>query len=207
MAESKSESKSGRTSDNCPLTIWWNCVELHGIAWQKSRSCETFAELRNFRSRANSNLAADRPGWQSSLAMFCGLATKLAHSLAPKHAVSAVPASEPEAAMHMHAKLAGRPIHHKATLGLMGFAGSCSGLLRVPTDNASRRERTTTANRCGTCGFAQPALGCLDFCEIGVISFPVTLQGATSQWRFTDVIVGFQCCGHCECRTGSHVLV
>ena len=182
-------------------------MELRGIAWQKSRSCETFAELRNFRSRANSNLAADRPGWQSSLAMFCGLATKLAHSLAPKHAVSAVPASEPQAAMDMHARLTGRPIHHKATLGLMGFAGSCSGLLRVPTDNASRRERTTTANRCGTCGFAQPALGCLDFCEIGVISFPVTLQGATSQWRFTDVIAGFQCCGHCECRTGSHVLV
>ena len=95
----KFAARDGRISDNCPLTIWWNCVELRGIAWQKSRSCETFAELRNFRSRANSNLAADRPGWQSSLAMFCGLATKFAHSLAPKHAVSAVPASEPQAAM------------------------------------------------------------------------------------------------------------
>lgn len=133
------------------------------ISWQVKILPNLAGFLPNFRSRANSNLPGNRPGWQSSLAMFCGLATKLAHSLAPEHAVSAVPAREPEAAVDMHAKLTGRPIHHKATLGLMGFAGSCSGLLRVPSDNASRRERASTANRCGTSGFAQPAFGLSGF--------------------------------------------
>ena len=151
------------SATNCQLTIWWHFVAFRGISWQV-KIVPNFGRIpANFRSRANSNLAGNSPGWQSSLAMFCGLATRLAHSLAPKHAVSAVPAREPEAAVDMHAKLTGRPIHHKATLGLMGFAGSCNGLLRVPSDNASRRDRASTANRCGTSGFAQPAFGLSGF--------------------------------------------
>jgi hypothetical protein len=86
--------------------------------------------------------------WHTSLAMFCGLATKLAHSLAPKHAVSPVAAPEPRAALDMHAKVAGRPIYHKATLGMMGFASSCSSLQHAPRSNAARSE--STSSRCET---------------------------------------------------------
>ena len=92
--------------------------------------------------------------WHTSLAMLCGLATKLAHSLAPKHAVSLVAAPEPRAALDMHAKVAGRPIYHKATLGMMGFASSCSSLQRAPRSNAARSE--STSSRCKTPVFAQP---------------------------------------------------
>ena len=42
--------------------------------------------------------------------MLCGLATKLAHSLAPKHAVSLVAALEPRATVDVHAKVVGRPV-------------------------------------------------------------------------------------------------
>ena len=73
-------------------------------------------------------LGGQRACWHTSLAMFGGLATKLAHLLAPKHAMSPVAAPEPRAAFDMHAKVADRPIYHKATLGMMGFASSCSRL-------------------------------------------------------------------------------
>ena len=43
--------------------------------------------------------------WHTSLAMFCGLASRLAQSLAPKHAVSPVAAHEPQATVDMHADL------------------------------------------------------------------------------------------------------
>ena len=91
--------------------------------------------------------------------MFCGLATKVAHSLAPKLRVRRVPPREPEAEVHMHPEVVGRRVYPKATLGLMAFAGSCTGLVRVARDNASVSERATTTPRCGTplCGsFIEP---------------------------------------------------
>ena len=46
----------------------------------------------------------------------------------------------------------------------------------------------------GHLGLYNLHLGCLNFCEIGVASFPVTLQGATPQWRCADVITALLCC-------------
>ena len=120
-------------------------------------SCKNFAGFCEFKLGGQQTWLVD------SLAMFCGLATKLAQSFAPKHAMSPVAAREPQTIVDTHARVTGRQIHHKATLGLMGFAGSCSGLLRVPSDNASRSERASTASRCGTPWFAQPAYEMSEF--------------------------------------------
>ena len=50
--------------------------------------------------------------------MFCDLAAKFARSLAHKHAVSPVAAHEPRAAVDMVAKVVGRPMYHKAKIGI-----------------------------------------------------------------------------------------
>ena len=129
--------------------------------------------------------------WHTSLAMFCGLASRLAQSLAPKHAVSPVAAHEPQATVDMHAKVAGRPIYHKATLGMMGFASSCGGLQRAPRSNAARSE--STSSRCETSVSAQPLPSHARFLPSSHSSFRVSFQASTSRWRCADAITAFSC--------------
>ena len=125
----------------------------------------------------------------TSLAMFCGLANRLAQSLAPKHAVSLVAAHEPQATVHMHAKVAGRAIYHKATLGMMGFASSCGGLQRAPRSNAARSE--STSSRCETSVSAQPLPSHARLLPSSHSSFRVSFQASTSRWKCTDAITAF----------------
>ena len=106
--------------------------------------------------------------------MFCGLASRLAQSLAPKHAVSLVAAHEPQARLDMHAKVAGRPIYYKATLGMMGFASSCSSLQRAPRSNAARSE--STSSRCETPVSAEPLPSHARFLPSSHSSFPASFR-------------------------------
>ena len=125
----------------------------------------------------------------TSLAMFCGLASGLAQSLAPKHAVSPVAAHEPQATVHMHAKVAGRAIYPKATLGMMGFASSCGGLQRAPRSNAARSE--STSSRCETSVSAQLLPTHARFLPRSHSSFRVSFQASTSRWKCADAITAF----------------
>ena len=125
----------------------------------------------------------------TSLAMFCGLASRLAESLAPKHAVSPVAAHEPQATVHMHAKVAGRAISQKATLGMMGFASSCGGLQRAPRSNAALSE--STSSRCETSVSAQLLPSHARFLPRSHSSFRVSFQASTSRWKCADAITAF----------------
>ena len=76
--------------------------------------------------------------------MLRDLATKLAHSLAPKHTVSRLAALEPRATVGVHAKVVGRPVHvlnfgaASEPLGTSPRTGTLQAHLHVHTEQLNR---------------------------------------------------------------------
>ena len=102
---------------NCHrIANWLFGGNLVAIWWQFGGNLVASLFLRNFAGSCEFKLAGQQAWLADSLAMFCGLASRLTQSLAPKHAVSPVASHEPQATVVVHAKVAGRPIFHKPHL-------------------------------------------------------------------------------------------